>query len=111
MRRLGVVVAEVDPQLRYVWIDNPHPDFDSTAVVGKRDDELISQKEAREFMQMKRDALKRMSRVSRLIGFKRSDGDRHYQLTAYPIVSDADGKMVGVLTVGFDTTRAVSMTE
>jgi hypothetical protein len=36
LRVLGAIVAEVDQQLRYVWIDNPHPDFDAKAVVGKR---------------------------------------------------------------------------
>lgn len=57
LRGLGLVVAEVDLQLRYVWIDNPHPDFDPHTVVGKRDDELISADDAAEIMMLKRQVI------------------------------------------------------
>ena len=33
LKRLGAVVAEVDAELRYVWVDNPHPDFEASSVV------------------------------------------------------------------------------
>jgi hypothetical protein len=46
LSKLGAVVAEVDRELRYVWIDNPHPDFDPSRAAGKRDDELIASAEA-----------------------------------------------------------------
>jgi hypothetical protein len=46
MKALGVVTAETDTELRYVWIENPHPDFDPESVVGKRDAELIPEGEA-----------------------------------------------------------------
>lgn len=45
-KTLGVIVAEVDKELRYKWIENPHLDFDPNEVIGKRDDELIPAKEA-----------------------------------------------------------------
>lgn len=50
---LGAVVAEVDRELRYLWIDNPHPDFDSGALIGKRDDELIAALDAADIMSLK----------------------------------------------------------
>lgn len=37
LQALGLVVAEVDRNLRDVWIDNPHPDFDPRTVIGKRE--------------------------------------------------------------------------
>lgn len=40
LKNSPVVFAHVDEELRYEWIFNPHPDFDPSAVVGKRDDEL-----------------------------------------------------------------------
>lgn len=98
---LGAVVAEVDRQLRYVWIDNPHPDFDPEAAVGKRDDELISRADAEEIMALKQDTFTRQAPISRTLSFKRTDGLRYYSLFAYPIC-DSSGKVDAVLTVGFD---------
>ena len=98
---LGAVVAEVDAQLRYVWIDNPHPDFDAKLVVGKRDDELISEAEAEEIMTLKREAFVLQSPLSRVLSFNRSDGARCYSLFAYPI-AEASGKVEAILTVAFD---------
>jgi hypothetical protein len=101
MRKLGVVVAEVDRDLRYVWIDNPHPDFDPATVVGRRDDELIPAAEAAEIMAVKRSVWQRKAPLSQVLVFKRSDGSRHYSFRAYPI-RDARGRIDGILTLGFD---------
>ena len=98
---LGAVVAEVDRKLRYVWIDNPHPDFHPEAVVGKRDDELISREDAEQIMALKRDTFTRQEPISRILAFQRTDGPRHYSLFAYPI-HDSSGKVDAILTVGFD---------
>lgn len=101
LKVLGAVVAEVDRELRYVWIDNPHPDFDAKAVVGKRDDELIPAAEAAQIMSLKKEVLDNESPISRTLSFGRSDGLRYYGFFAYPIRA-ANGKLDGVLTVGFD---------
>jgi hypothetical protein len=98
---LGAVVAEVDRQLRYVWIDNPHPDFDPEAAVGKRDDELVSTADAEEIMALKQDTFTRQAPISRILSFKRTGGLRYYSLFTYPI-RDSSGKVEAVLTVGFD---------
>lgn len=101
LAELGAVVAEVDRQLRYVWIDNPHPDFDPAAVVGKRDDELVPGADAEEIMALKRDAFARQEPIARILAFQRTDGVRHYSLFAYPI-RDKAGQVEALLTVGFD---------
>ena len=98
---LGAAVAEVDRQLRYVWIDNPHPDFDPKAAVGKRDDELISRTDAEEIMALKEDTFIGQMPISRILSFKRTDGLRCYSLFAYPI-REVSGKVDTILTVGFD---------
>lgn len=98
---LGAVVAEVDRQLRYVWIDNSHPDFDPKAAVGKRDDELISIADAEEIMALKQDTFKAQVPISRMLSFKRTDGLRCYSLFAYPI-REPSGRVDAILTVGFD---------
>jgi hypothetical protein len=102
MKKIGVIVAEVDHDLRYVWIENPHPDFDPAGVVGKRDDELVPPAEAAEIMGVKRAVLQQKEPVSRVLAFKRSDGWRHYSLRAYPVTS-GKGCIDGVLTIGFET--------
>lgn len=98
---LGAVVAEVDRQLRYVWIDNPHPDFDAKSVIGKRDDDLVSTADAEEIMSLKRETFDRGLPTARILTFRRSDGLRYYSLFAYPI-RQASGKVDTILTVGFD---------
>ena len=98
---LGAVVAEVDRQLRYVWADNPHPDFDAKSVIGKRDDDLISKADAEEIMSLKRETFDRGAPMARILSFKRSDGPRYYSLFAYPI-RQASGRVDAILTVGFD---------
>lgn len=98
---LGAVVAEVDKQLRYVWIDNPHPDFEAKSVIGKRDDDLLSEADAKGIMSLKQETFDRGTPISRILSFKRSDGLRYYSLFAYPI-QEASGKVQAMLTVGFD---------
>ena len=105
MRKLGVIVAEVDCDLRYVWIDNPHPDFDPAAVIGKRDDELIPPAEAVEIMGVKRAVLQQRKTFSRVLAFNRSDGWRHYSFRAFP-VRNARGRIDGIFTIGFETQEA-----
>lgn len=102
LRKLGAIIAEVDRDLRYVWIENPHPDFDSAGVVGHRDDELIPSAEAEPIVSFKHEAWQTEAPLTRTVHFLRSDGPRAYTLIAYPIV-DERGQMEALLTVGFDT--------
>lgn len=101
MSRLGMVVAEVDLDLRYVWVVNPHPDFDPAQLVGKRDDELLPDGQADDIMALKSEVISRGVSITRTLRFQRSDGERHYSLSVYPVRDDL-GRMVGLFTVGFD---------
>lgn len=76
LRRLGAIVAEVDRNLRYIWIDNLHPDFDARSVIGCRDDELIPAAEAEPIMRFKREAWRIQAPVGLTLQFRRSDGAR-----------------------------------
>lgn len=103
LRALGLVVAEVDRNLRYVWIDNPHPDFDARQVIGKRDDELIPAEEAAGITSLKSEVLSSGLATTRLLDFRRSDGLRRYSISAVP-VKDAAGRVTGVVTAAVDVT-------
>lgn len=107
---LGAVVAEVDRELRYLWIDNPHPDFDSGALIGKRDDEVIAALDAADIMSLKRETFERQAPVSRILRFSRSDGLRYYSLFAYPIRGPG-GRVESILTVGFDVPAPAQATD
>jgi hypothetical protein len=101
LSKLGTLVAEIDRQLRYVWIDNPPPDFDADGIVGKRDDELIPKADAEQIMSLKREVFDHEISISRILSFNQSDGCRYYSLFAYPI-RNSKGKVDGILTVGFE---------
>jgi hypothetical protein len=101
MARLGAIVAEVDRELRYVWIDNPHPDFRQHDVLGKRDDELIEGAEATALTDLKKEVLTTREPRARILAFMRSDGRHIYSINAFPISEDDDG-LRGVLTISFE---------
>jgi PAS domain-containing protein len=103
MRQLGLIVAEIDKDLRYVWIDNPHPDFTPEMAIGKRDDELIPEQDAAELMALKREILDTGQPAKRLLKFDRSDGTHFYLVDGHPIV-DARGRIEGIVTLGFEIT-------
>lgn len=104
---LGAVVAEADKQLRYVWVENPHPDFNVNSAVGKRDDQLICKEEAEEIMALKREAFDRAKATSRVLSFERSGGTFHYSVLAYPILEDS-GMVEGIITVAFEGQQEVT---
>lgn len=105
MKALHLIVAEIGPDLRYVWIENPHPDFDAAEVIGRRDDELIPGPEAEPLMELKRQVLAQQRPDSRVITVRRSDGNRRYSVMAYPIL-ETDEQVRAVLTVGFSSASA-----
>jgi hypothetical protein len=97
LRLLGLTIAQVDRELRYVWIDNPHPDFDPRTVLGKCDDELIPREEAAPLMALKREVMASGVPRTRLLAFERSDGRHYYNVSAVPI-RDAAGNVTAALT-------------
>lgn len=100
LSELGVVVAEIDRDLRYVWVDNPHPDFDAAAVVGKRDEELIGEGTSA-ITALKQAAFDTGQPQDDTLEFERSDGLRRYRMLAIPVVNDEDC-VVSVVTVSFE---------
>lgn len=105
MARLEAVVAEIDAELRYVWVDNPHPDFTAMSVIGKRDDELLPNSEAEAIMNLKREVLLCGDMRQDVLRFHPSDRAHFYTMYAYPI-TEPDGIVSGVLTVAFDSSAA-----
>lgn len=99
-----LVAARIDRDLRYVWIYNPHPDFEPDAVIGKRDDDLDSGPGIDALMDLKRDVIERGETVRREITFERSDGTHYYDIKGVPL-RGADGAVTGLTTVSRDVTK------
>jgi hypothetical protein len=100
--KLDVITAEVDPELRYKWIENPHPDFDADEVIGKRDDELIPAEEAKGIISFKKKVFKTEKNLTATLLFSRSNGPCYYNMTGYP-VKNSKGQIISIFTVGFYT--------
>jgi hypothetical protein len=68
------IVARVDTDLRYVWIQNPHPTFDPNEMIGKRDDELNPGTGSEKLMALKKRTLNsQMSHLERISGHRCDD--------------------------------------
>jgi len=100
----ALVLAEVDRDLRYVWIRNPHPDFHPEQAVGKRDDELDPSPEVRQLVAIKREVLESGRPMHREWSVVRSDGRHFYDFHLQPRL-DSEGRVVGVLTAALDQTE------
>lgn len=104
MARLGLLVAEVDLGLRYVWVENGQPGIDARTMVGRRDDELMAAPEAAALVRLKRDALAGEAPVTRVLEFMTPAGVRYFALSAYP-VRDERGQVTGLFMLGFEAFR------
>ena len=105
-----LVLAQTDRELRYRWIANPHPDFDATSVIGKRDDELDDTEGAKHLMALKQQVLDSAVGVREEVRFDRSDGVHVYDMTIEPLRSPA-GDIVGVTTAAIDISARVQAEE
>lgn len=103
LQNRGFVPARFDRALRYLWIYNPHPDFEPGEVIGKRDDELEDTEGARRLVALKRRVIETGKGAREEIDFERSDGTRTYDFAIEPLF-DAGGAIVGGTSTAFDVT-------
>lgn len=106
VRNAAVVAAQMDRELRYQWIYNPHPDFDPHAVLGKRDDELEDSEGTGQLVALKGRVLESGRGERQTIRFDRSDGVHVYDVFVEPL-RDAAGGVIGVTSSSFDVTERV----
>ncbi|MEI8102228.1 MAG: chemotaxis protein CheB [Chlorobium sp.] len=98
------IVSAVDKALRYTWIYGPHQDFNTSALIGKRDDELPDMQNVADLMAVKRKVLATGETVYKDLTLTCSDASfRYYRLVAKPLRC-ASGEIIGVRTVTADNT-------
>ena len=96
-----ILVYTTDHDLRYTWVQNPHPAFTPADLLGRRDDELLPPEQAAPLTAIKLDVLN--SGVGRRTEFSVDiNGERaSYDLTVEPL-RDGTGKVVGVTVAAME---------
>ncbi len=103
MKNSDIVIAHCDLELRYTWLFNPHPDFDTTASLGKRDDELATNQGVSDLMALKQEVIDKGNKIKRKICFPLSDGEHCYFVFAEPLLNE-DAEIIGAVTASMDVT-------
>jgi PAS domain S-box-containing protein len=93
----------LDTDLRYTWIGGAHDDFDSDAVIGKRDDEVLPPEPAERIMGPKRRALEADEAVREVVTYELPSGSVTYDLTVEPLRED--GEVIGLTCAALDITE------
>ncbi|KGK91485.1 XRE family transcriptional regulator [Desulfosporosinus sp. HMP52] len=101
MGNSDIIIAHVDKELRYTWIFNPHPDFNSNLVLSKTDIELSDNHGTRKLMELKKSVIETGKKIKKKISFPLSDGNHSYFVFAEPLV-DVNGIIIGCVTASMD---------
>jgi len=99
-----ITVAQVDRNLRYTWVYNPHPDFSEEDNIGKRDDELNPGVGSDQLMALKQRVLDTGVEARERIFFQVNDETYIYDFKAEPLL-DERGDVIGVTTIAMDITE------
>ena len=108
-----ILIFNHDRHLRYTWMEQVVPHFETERLLGKTDAEVLPGAVAEPIMAIKRRALETGSRVRAEVAFPVSidvpDADGGiYDLTAEPL-RDADGAVIGLTCVAVDITARRQM--
>lgn len=101
LQNIPMVLAHCNTNLQYIWIYNPHLDFQNQEIIGKRDDELDQNEGIEELMRLKQEVLDSHRSIRRKITFPLSTGLTHYWFYAEPL-RDHNQQVIGVVTAAID---------
>jgi len=101
LKNSNVIVAHVDLDLRYTWVQSSEPDFDSDAILGKRDDELDDSDGARELFAMKRHVIETGESGRVRINHPLAEDEIHRDVTVEPLRNDR-GKVIGATSIAVE---------
>ena len=97
-----VIVAQIDRDLRYTWIHDPHPGALPASVLGKRDDEIADNSSSRKLVQLKRRAVESGIATRERISFLQGEREMTLDIAVEPLRDDR-GVVIGATTVAFET--------
>jgi PAS domain S-box-containing protein len=106
--RLAIRIAPltmfaIDMELRCTWAYRPTFDFDEQAIIGKRDDELMTPEEAAPFIAFKQHVLDTGRTERRLLRVRVGGVEATHDTTLEPL-RDAEGRICGLIGASLDIT-------
>jgi hypothetical protein len=104
MKGSPIIFSYFDRGLRYTWIQNPHPDYDSESLLGKRDDEVGQGSGVRKMVQFKQRIIENGVAARTEITLPHSDGNHTYDISAEPLLNEK-GEITGGTAIAFDITN------
>ena len=98
------ILFQLDTDLRYRWIKNPHEDFDRRSMIGKRDDELLPPIAAEAVMAPKQAVLESGKGVRKEVTYGLPSGEVTYDLTVEPLRDESE-EIIGLTCAALDVTE------
>lgn len=95
LKASSVVVFNQNMDLRYIWVDNPDPAFDSASMIGKTDDDLYPKDQAATLVAIKNGVLGSGKGVQQRVEMTLTGTTMEYELTVEPLL-DARGRIAGL---------------
>ncbi len=99
----SISVFNQDVELRYTWIDNPHPGFEAEHVIGKTDAELLPEDEAATLTAIKQKVLESGRGLQQRVRTTAAGRVLVQDLTIEPL-RDSRGDIVGITGASVDVT-------
>jgi PAS domain S-box-containing protein len=107
LKRVRLVLAYADAELRYTWFHNAHSDYAGKEVLGKRDDELQPNAAGRLLTELKQQVLSTGQPIRQTVHLPLSDGIHVYDMIIDTLRNDV-GKAIGVVSAAVDVTAFVT---
>jgi len=104
LKNSPVVLFNQDLELRYTWIHNPNPSFDSNSVIGKTDYQLLPPDDAACLTNIKRYVIDTGTTLHEEVRTTIEGQPFFYDLTVEPLF-DSTGTIIGVSCASIDITE------
>ena len=104
IRNPHLIIALIDLDLRYVWINNPLHQLTLNSIIGKRDDELGIISGFKHLIRFKSNIIKTGKENQEQIGFKVISDMVYFEIFGQPIFNEK-GEISGLTTVSLDITK------
>ena len=99
-----ITFSMVDPELRYVWINNSFLQLSLNSIIGKRDDELAIKTGTKRLMKFKRDIIATGKKGHAQFVFKVKSDLFYYEIFGQPVFNKK-GEISGLTTIAIDITH------
>lgn len=104
LAKSSIVAFNQDLDLRYTWIQNPHPEFEPHTVLGKTDLELLSIDDAYRLMKIKNQVIETGIGIKEEVQLTIQSSVVSYDLSIAPVFNDT-GKVIGIAGLSTDITK------